>query len=301
MNRRGIFFTSLAIIVVALFLLSIGIYAEFNDRTGIKKRIESMDNFVFSLEQDISRQNYISGYRAILSLQSHITTEGTFINDSEKAIEEALINGSVNGGAVNLMEGFKLNDWNSKVSQSGKSVNANINYSLLDVHVIQEDPWNVMLEASIKLYVEDKGGLASWNKTEVIKSKIPISGFEDPTYLVHTNGKVNRKIAKSPFGVFVQGSDATNLLNHTLSGYYIASANAPSFLKRLQGDLSSDENGIESLVNVPELSSQGIQTYSKSVVDYIYFSLDNPPSYAVQGMPSWFRLDEASLARYGAG
>ena len=74
---------------------------------------------------------------------------------------------------------------------------------------------------------------------------------------------------------------------------------ARSEIAALEGDLSANENGIESLVYLPELSTQGISIKSKSVVDYIYFSTNNPPSQTVIGMPSWFRLDDEHLSVYG--
>jgi len=77
--------------------------------------------------------------------------------------------------------------------------------------------------------------------------------------------------------------------------YYIASPNrGSSFLDRLQGDFSADANGVESLVNLQELSQKGIAAKpGKSIVDYIYFSNENPASCVVDsGLPSWFRLDD---------
>jgi hypothetical protein len=301
MNKRGIFFTTLAIIVAVLFLLSLTIYSQIKERSGVNRRIESMDNFVRSIEQDISRQNYISGYRALLSLQSFININGDYVKDSSLAIKEALLNGSINGTQMSLMQGFQLQNWNPKITQSGANVNVFVNYTLINLSVIQIDPWNVAINVEIELNVRDLGGLASWNKTEIIQSKIDISGFEDPTYLINTNGRITKQIVKSPFTIFVQGSNVVNLTNHTLKSYYISSPAGPSFLDRLEGNLSADPNGIESLVNLQELTNQGIKINQKSVVDHIYFSSQNPTHYGVTGMSSWFRLDDSALLRYGAG
>lgn len=297
-NKKAMFFTLAAIVILLIFMLSYSIYTIVEDRTPINKRIDSMNNFVFSLEKDISRQGYISGYRAILSLESYITTNGTFIANSGESIKETLLNGSINGMAVNLMENYRLRDWNSRIQSFGDKMNLIINYSLKNITVTQDDPWNVRIDMEIELFIKDKGNLASWNKTEIISSRVEITNFEDPLYIVNTNGLVANKIIKTIYLPFVQGTNVSNLLSHAENSYYINSTTGPSFLDRLEGKTSSNPDGIESLVYLPSLSSQGISVKDKSVVDYLYFSNDNPDSHNIQGMPSWFKLDDSHLEIY---
>lgn len=297
-NKRGIFFTSMAIIIISLFLVSLALYSQLSEKNTIEKRIQTMNSFVFSLENDISRQNYISGYRAILSIESYITSKGEFIADSEASMREALLSGTVQSEPINLMEGFQIKDWNSRITDLGEKINVEANYTLQDLTISQDDPWHILIQAKINLQVRDKNNLASWNKTETINSKIDITGFEDPIYLINTNGKVTNKITKTPYTIFVQGNDVSNLTNHSANSYYIESATAPSFLQRLEGKTTSDTQGIESLVNLRELSQQGMIIEQKSVVDYIYFSSNNPTSYKISGMPAWFWLDTPHLSTY---
>ena len=61
---------------------------------------------------------------------------------------------------------------------------------------------------------------------------------------------------------------------------------------RLEGNLSSDPNGIESLVNPQTLANAGISAKYKSVVDYIYFSTDNPTKYSVPAVSNLILDDE---------
>ena len=300
MNKKGIFFTILVIAILSLFLISYTMYSFIQDRSSINKRIKTMNNFVFSLEQDMSRQIYISGYRALLSLQTHITEQGQFLDSSEESIKEVLLNGTIETQNISLMEGYKLEDWSSRISEFGEQTNLLINYSLKDVRVFQEDPWNVKIEMSINIFIQDKSGLASWNRTQNISSKISILDFEDPLYLISTNGKVVNKINKTVYEPFVTGTDVSNLILHVGNSSYIDSIDAPSYLDRLEGKISANPegNGIESLVYLPKLSGQGIAIKDKSVVDYIYFSANNPSAHNIQGMPSWFKIDDAHLDIY---
>lgn len=298
-NKRGIFFTILAITLLSLFVASLGVYSVVQDRSSINSRISTLNNFIFSLEQDISRQGYISGYRAILSLGDHITSTGSFLNDSEKSIREAILNGTIENETLNLMEGYTLPELNSRISEFAKNTNIEINYSLRNLSVSQDNPWEVKIDMEMELFIRDANDLASWNKTEVISSRIKIIEFEDPLYIISTNGLVANKIKETPYEPFVSGSDVSNLMNHVNSSSYIASPLAPSFLDRLEGNLTANENGIESLIYLPRISSQGLTTKEKSVVDYIYFSENNPPSYKIEGTPSWFRIDSEHLTAYG--
>ncbi len=297
-NKKAMVFTLLTIAILFVFLLSYSLYSLGQERKTINRRMESMNSFVFSLEKDISRQGYISGYRAILATDSYITTNGTFLTNAGESIKETLMNGTIQGQNISLMEGYRLVDWNSRIQDFGDKMNLDINYSIKNVTVNQEDPWNVNINMEINLFIKDKGNLASWNKTEIITSKIEITNFEDPLYIANTNGLVANKINKS--GYVFSETDLSNLSLELQNSYYIASPHGPSFLDRLEGKTteSQDGNGIESLVYLPSLSAQGITLKTKSCVDYIYFSSDNPSSHNIQGMPGWFKLDDAHLEIY---
>lgn len=298
-NKRGMFFTLLVITLISLFFLVYTSYSSIDERRAIEKRIETMNNFIFSLEKDMSRQIYISGYRAMISLQNYITNQGSFITNSSASIREALLNGTISNKSMSLMEGYRLEEWNSRVSDLASKVNLLVNYSLSDVKVSQEDPWHVKIDMLINITIWDKSNLASWHKIENISSKIEIVGFEDPFYLINTNGKIPNKINRTIYQPFVNEDDVSNLSLHVQNSYYMASSQAPSYLDRLEGRTTSNPEGIESLVYLPELSAQGIEIEDKSVVDYIYFSSQNPVSHNIQGMPSWFKIDDAHLDVYG--
>ena len=122
--------------------------------------------------------------------------------------------------------------------------------------------------------------------------------FEDPLYLIGTNGIVSYKINQTPYETFVTGSDVTNLSNHVTGNYYTATNNSPSFLNRLEGNFSANENGIESLIYLPDFTNNGIIVLDKSVVDHIYFGTTNPSTSQVTGMPTWFKIDAANENTY---
>ncbi|MFQ5531802.1 MAG: hypothetical protein ACE5ES_04265, partial [Candidatus Nanoarchaeia archaeon] len=180
-------------------------------------------------------------------------------------------------------------------------INVNIFVNNPSINVTQTDPWNVNFTLTMNFSMQDKEGLALWNKKQTISSLIPIEGFEDPTFIVNSLARISRKINQTIHEEnYAPGGDVTNLLDHVNKGYYAENIDAPSFLKRLEGDLTADVNGIESFVNTPEFSVQGLPVDStKSVIDHVYFDTQGSFGSTVPGMPSWFKIDNSHRSKYG--
>jgi hypothetical protein len=299
MNKKGIFFTILTISILFLFVISYSFVSLIKDRRPINRRIETMNSFVYSVEQDLPRQLYISGFRTIFLIEKEILETGSYINDLNYTIEEIFYNGSLNGASEELMIGANFSGIQSFLRNKASKINADVILNDPQLKVTHDDPWSVKFSLTVDMLVIDKTNLSMWNRTQIIEAYIPIENFEDPVYIVETNNVVTNKINRTSYTVFVEGGDVSNLTSHLYNSSYIASATAPSFLQRLEGSFDANENGIESLVYLPSLSSQGITIKDKSIVDYIYFSTQNPsPLYQTTGMPAWFQLEDAHLDIY---
>ena len=298
MNKKAMIFTLLAIALLSLFLASYGYYSISNDRNYINKRIETMNNYVFSIEENLPRQLFISGFRMIFLFEKKITESGNYITNLNSSFEELFYNGTINQVSQELMVGVTFPGIVESINEKAREINVNVSLTDPNITITHEDPWNVKFTLEARFLVKDKSDLAQWNKTIKISAYIPVTRFEDPLYLVSTNGMVINKINKTIYSNFVQGSDVTNLTGHYENSYYINTTLAPSFLDRLEGKNSANPNGIESLVYLQKLSDQGITIKSKSVVDYIYFSSNDPTSSQIQGMPSSFRIDDSHYDIY---
>jgi hypothetical protein len=301
-DKNGMFFTVIVVFIITLFFMSYTIYDFVEDRSPINKRVETLNNFVFSVEQDIPRYLYIAGFRSVFLVHEEIVATGDYIGSVEDSFEELFYNMSLNGKNKDLMSGATFDDMIDSFGQFADKVNADISFGVPVVLVDQQDPWNIRISLELDMMIYDQGGLVSWNKSMVVDSFVPIDGFEDPMYLIET-GVVTNTITKSPYEGFVFGADISNLSLHVDNSYYVASDSAPSFLDRLEGRNVANVNGIESFVHLPTLTAQGVSTNDKSCIDYIYFSGSNPVHYSVSGMPSWFGIDDEDghVADYGVG
>jgi hypothetical protein len=296
-NKRGMFFIFVAIVLLTISLASLTIFSEIKNRESVVSRIGSMNNFVFSLEEDLDRKLFITGFRIIFLHEKRIVDSGNYIVNVSASFKEAFFNGTIEGSSTSdedtLLAGVKYQDIIDDLNENANKLSLRVNFSDPVVSITQDDPWNVKVILEGFMFVEDIGGLAYWNKSVRVESLIPTENFEDPLYIVNTNARVVPKISQTPYSNFVVGSDVTKLSDHLENMYYLASNESPSFLQRLEGDISAHEQGVESLVDLDALSAQGLSIEDKSIVDHIYFSGSNPSANAVSGMPFWFKLDSA--------
>ena len=301
-NKSAIFFTLTAIALLSLALVSFSIFSVVKERDSVVKRVQTLNSFVFSIEKDLQRKLFISGFRIIFLFEKRILENGTYISDSETVFNESFFSGTIEGklqgDEVTLMQGVTFPEIKDDLEKTASKVNLKLSLENPVLSVYHKSPWFVHLRLVTNFSVTDTTNLASWNKTLVTEADVPVEGFEDPFYIVGTGGKIFQKINQTPYTTFVVGNDVSNLEDHLNKSYYIATNLSPSFLNRLEGNFTASDFGIESLVYLPDLAAQGLNIKDKSVVDSIYFGTSNPPTKNVQGMPSWFKIDAAHYETY---
>lgn len=298
MNNKGQFFTIIAILIISIFAVSFVAYDTIKNRDSVQKRVSTMNNFILSVEKDLQRQVYISGFRAVFVINKEILETGSFIQNVNASFEELFFNGTINQKQEDIMSGATFSDIQNSININADKMDVVINLTNPEITIGQIDPWNVRVVLKADFYMIDKEGIASWNKVQTIEAFISIASFEDPIYSLNTNNLVTNNITRTPFTIFVQGNNLSNLTAQALNSYYKESTTAPSFLDRLGGKLTANPEGIESFVNLQKLSNQGLAIKEKSVVDYIYFSSENPSSSHITGMPEWFSIDDNHKSAY---
>ncbi len=300
-KKKAVFFTVTALMMMAVFLFSFFVYHEYRMRNRalvIETRVSSIDNFIDDIKVDIERGVYISSFRSVLALIESITINQSYIDNVSQKFNEVFFNGTVDGDELALIRNNTFLDWESKVKDEAAKVDIELYFNNKSVEIWQDDPWNLGVKLSFTLGIGDLKSTAFWTKDMEIETKVSILNFEDPIYRIETNGLVLNAIRKKNVSFFVNQSNnnVDKLKTHNNGSYYIAWSDAPSFLKRMEGRMDeSDENGIESLVDVQKLVDQGFSAKNKSVVDYTYFDNSSDPiHYKIQGMQSWFGLDNLS-------
>jgi len=296
-NKRGVFFIAVAIVIVTLLLTSYTLYSNIQERKAIQKRIETMNSFINSINQDLERKLFIAGFRSLFTFENKIIETGSYIPNVNASFQEMFINGTFNNQVQSIMLGATVADIIRDLQSLGSKIAINITLTNPKANIEQIDPWHVRITLGGNYTVRDENNLSSWNTMLSATGIIPIYYFDDPVYIINTGSLIVTKINQTVYNSF----DPATLLDHTTKQYYKASQNAPSFLDRFEGNLNADSpNGIESLVDIQSLQNKGLQTQEKSIIDHIYFSSSNPTYCHVAGMPSWFYLDNNSLSAYNS-
>jgi len=300
LRKKAIFFTFIAISLAALLLFSYYSYTEYrlsNKMSVIETRVDTINHFIKNIEIDLNKGLYISSFRTILALEEFIVKDGNFLDNVTIRFREAMINGTVNGSSVSLIEDASFTDWGKKIQGEALKVGIIMNFSINNLEIYQTNPWAVEVNASVTLNISDVKNTARWMKNYSLKTTVPIADLEDPVYAVYSYGRVANKIRLSPYKDDLDNT--VNLKMHINGSYYIESANGPSFLMRLEGNLNSSPSGIESIVNKNRFVAQGLSTKTKSFVDYIYFSNVSTSHCQVNETKedesyNWFRIDSGT-------
>ena len=118
LNKKGIFFTFIAIGLVSLLVYSFAIntgYVYRNSMFVIETRVSTINNFIKDVDTDIDRGFYISSFRSMLAIGDFITANNTFMPDIEAAVEEALSNATIMTERHSLLSGASFTDWTDKI------------------------------------------------------------------------------------------------------------------------------------------------------------------------------------------
>jgi len=301
MNKRGIFFTLVSIVLISLFLVTVVIMTSVGEDDSVQKRVKTLDAFVSAQEENLPREMFVSGYRTLFLIEQRITDTGGYVSDINGIFNEAFFNESfmgVPGGNDSLLYETSFQNITIRINERANLINANVSMTNPSLSVTQDDPWNVKMILDFDFYVEDFGGDVSWNRSMQVVSYIPIETFNDPFYIIGTAGLVGNKFVKNPYSSF---ESTSNLSDHIDKGYYVESSLAPNFLARLVGDSSASANyGIESIVDLDRLDAQNVPITEKSTIDHTYFS-NTAHTYCTvseSGLPTWFRIEDTRDSDY---
>jgi len=309
MNKKGVVFVFVAIIFIIVFIAlftTMNRY-QYQDRAEIHiSRIETMNGFIKDLGQDLDRAAFISGFRSLIAMEEHLSVTGEFftnVTEMEDAFRELFVNGSINGSAMSILENSTFSEYLSRVSLQAELVGLSVELNVSNVTLYQENPWIVTIGLYGVFNVSDDRDLAWWSYNKSFETAVPIYYLKDPLYTVKTIGRVPNTVRNYSVPVEWLVNDTNGDVSYMSvfinKSYYRESSRAPNFLMRFTNNLSADTNGIESVVNLPLISDQGLSVLTdRSVIDYLYFSSapnNNSDFCTIENLvfsPDWFRLDE---------
>jgi hypothetical protein len=305
MTKKALVYTMGVILFLSIIVIIVVLrhreYAVQDDNVFVS-RVQTMDRFINDFERDLERVTFISGYRTLIAMEDSVATTSLPLENATASFLELFINGTINGSSHSIMENSTFVDYLRRIQLNANKTQIVLEADVLDARLYQEDPWHVVASIDLDLHFYDIGGEVGWRFNKTYPTPIPIFDLKDPLYSISTNSRLSNTIIRSPYETFITPSnDTTNLSIHVNNSWYINSTLAPDILMRFEGNLSPSAFGIESIVNIPLLSAQGIPVDTNStVVDYHYFDSAQHLGDTIINMPLWFKLDNGHLALYDA-
>lgn len=279
MSKKGIFFTFIAITIMAVFILVFTPSADISlqkDTQAIRIRITSIDNYVNDL-QNRYFENVLRAttHKTILSLIFYMNSTGSYITNLDSAFSEVMLTGKVNGVAIdsitgkNIMNDNTLTDWDNRIIEAARdTLNVNTTITIVNVSIFQTKPWDI--DSSMLVNFTVKSNVAEWQKTALITTTMSIEGLHDPYYLINTNKAYTNQIKKS--SIEFNQWDIAKVREHLRNGTYVhwQDSDAASFLMRFTNTINKSSCcGIESLVNPNKISPSDQR---ESYADYLFWN-----------------------------
>ncbi len=317
MNKKGLLFSLFVITALSLVILTFKTKVEFKEEKKadvFAKRVEVANAFIEDMEVDLERSLYVATFRAFLGADEHLHNTEEYIGDVNNKIGELILNGTIDKQATNSTLDSTFSNWTKKMQLLSHKLNINVSFENTSIDVRHISPWVVRITVNSLVTVTDFEDKIQWNFTLLDKTDFDISdaNLPDPMYFIESiqnnqqETPLLNSIRRTSFKQFWMNESnfitVGNLTNHTLGQFYRESTEAPSFLGRLSGNFSPSEHGIESFINVINVSPE-IWKYSTSagptcVADYQFFETGCSDPHKVIKMDDKFLLDWNHLVSY---
>jgi hypothetical protein len=301
-NKKGFFFSIVAIVLVMIILVVLNLKISnqsTNQFFGQEIRINSMNSFLIDLERDMNRAVYITSFRVINALNNDIAAKGEYIDSFNLRFEEAFFNGTIYSEESGVMVNSTFSDWILRVNNIAESYAININITPISIDVTLNDPWTINVSLNSTIYAYDYKNLTAYNYSHITSTTLDIIGLEDPVYTIISHGRLYNKINSTKVSSFTNNQDTSNLMHFINHSEYIPNTLAPDFIMRMEGNFSSSDNGIESIIYFPNFAEQGIPYVEKSMIDYLYAGNFSPVLNTINNTyESWLRIDNSHLYFY---
>ena len=175
LNKKAFYFTTIAIALSIVVILSFKINNEYGLKDAmevIDVRIDTTNNFIEDLENDLEKAIFIVGFRSLLSLEDYLmdkndpielskffgTDLGITLND---AFDEVFRLGTINSEKMILMENNTFLNWTEKMKEQANKTDIVLDFTINSVTISQSEPWKVDISVNLKINVQDKQNIAS--------------------------------------------------------------------------------------------------------------------------------------------
>lgn len=313
MNKKGMLFSIMAVILIAFFISSIPPPQEafIGDNGPDLLKVESLNSLILDLDSAYLDSLLVAiSEQAINASIEYVYRKEDNVIDVDETFFDVLINGTIEDDI------YLQNALPERMDELADFIylveGVDFVYNIHNVELYQQDVWD--LEVVLNMSYAIKSNVAVWGRTILVNSTVDIRGFQDP--LLKRLG-VNRTINN-----FFEDNVETNWYSEPeniwtydrfkemfSSSLVAPSTGAPDFLDRLRGDFDSDSvYGYEGFLNasdVDTLISLGVDVdmhvdhlYDEKKYAYIFDDSDTGYLQDFKKPPYEFLIHDSRLNDY---
>jgi len=207
-NKKSFMYSVISLVIVFLVVNLILIKSDFSENFFEPRKTkllgDQIHRFEINVEKDLEKSVDVVARRAIVSAIDYAINGENSVNNATLALEELMMNGTINGEPMFLLENNTLNGWAEKINALGKEIgfDSKLNYTSVNVKLV--DSFNLAFIVNSTIKITDELTNSSQTKNVSTTVIIPLNGFEDPLYPMNSFGRLRKLIEPSPYVNYTQ-------------------------------------------------------------------------------------------------
>ncbi|MFH1472045.1 MAG: hypothetical protein ABIF85_04030 [Nanoarchaeota archaeon] len=197
--RKGFIYTLYTILFLSALMLFLSMQKSENSGSELAEKIraDKILSFEKAISNDINRGVYISGKRALLSLDNIlINGNGTFSSQANASIGELIRNGSLEGAPAEIMENSTIINWTQSISTISSRQKIDALFDVENILINSASAFEISAKINISIYLYDPFTKIEYNRTIEAVQNIPIYQLEDPYIAIKSFGTISNTFSK---------------------------------------------------------------------------------------------------------
>ncbi len=202
-NKKSFMYSVISVALIFLVVNLVLIETEFSKNSFEPRRTkllgDQIHRFELNVEKDLEKSVDVVARRAIVSVIDYSINGEHSIDNATLALKELMMNGTVNGEPMFLLENNTLNFWSQKIDNLGKKMgfDSKLNYTGIEIKLVDSFDLAFIVNSTIKITDELTNSSQTRNVSTTVV--VPLDGFEDPLYPMNSFGRLRKLISPSPY------------------------------------------------------------------------------------------------------
>lgn len=184
---------------MTLIAVQVSLVSHRREQIFIENRINSMNNMYDSIVRDIDRTMEIIARRAISEAYKNVSAEGQSLDEANTTLAELILNGTLDGTFMILMENATFIDWVNKMENISTLKGFDTDINLTKLEIKPYDSFNLLITTRLNINIIEERNIASLDRSVYINSIVDLEDLEDPLYPLYTGGIGSNSIIESPY------------------------------------------------------------------------------------------------------